>query len=102
MCPSYGSLKTEEKTECQCGQDVRASILRSARETDLLVNSVADIPLSVTKLIRQRSWTSNIPIEPRSTLNRSDLEATAESDDTFLLEEKVEIKEGRLKEKQDE
>lgn len=25
MCQSYGSLKTEEKTECQCGQGVRAS-----------------------------------------------------------------------------
>jgi hypothetical protein len=25
MCQSYGSLKTEEKTECQCGQDVRAN-----------------------------------------------------------------------------
>ena len=86
MCQSYGSLKTEEKTECQCGQDVRASIFRDVREMDLLVNSVADIPLSVTKLIRQDRGTRIFQSTPRSTLNRSDLEATAKSDDTFLLE----------------
>ena len=39
MCPSFGSLKTEEKTERQCGQFVRGGLRVS--EIELLVNSAA-------------------------------------------------------------
>ncbi len=49
MCPSFGSLKTEEKTECQCGQVFRATILRGAREMNLSVNSAIDIPVGGNK-----------------------------------------------------
>ena len=77
-------MKTEEKTERQCGQFSRGRL--HASETELLVNFVAGFPPGDNKVNQSDRGVAGDSTGPALDNSRSSLEATAEIDDRLSLE----------------